>query len=539
MTLAVVVAGSASALGPLSSTTSSSTQAASTTTSTSTTKTPADQFIALNGSVNAASDHEIVASSAFPNYTTGAVDNYYSMAKSHVDNSPFAEGTASPADTGPVGQTAAAGNFQQPQYADARWPGGPDKQTYGSQGGPFAEAAANTYLATSDASEPSRGLSSPGLSTPKGFDSQLQRALAAFKATWLNRLVPKQPTPAVTTPKATTTVPKPPVTPPATTVTTPLGTVTTPRTSAGSGNTTPPAAVPAPTDAAHRPDGPAAVDVVGIDVQGRRIAAHIVDAGETRSSDRRPQDGHDQDRHHEDRHHDTTDTTSTSTTKTDASTPTYALVTSGESRLGRVTLGGGQIVIEGIHVKASIANDGDPAYSASVSVASATIGGIPVTIDDNGRAHCRPHPGRGLQEGERFAQRRVEAGRHPAVPRLARSHDRPDVRSDGHGLGPGLGLGHDDEHDDDDDHEHDDDPERLFGHDELVRSIERHEQRNVRSDGNGHRHHDHRRHHDDGSPGAVPPRSVEHDHDDELAVRNEHHGEPVVHRHDIGLDEHV
>lgn len=162
LTLAVFVAGSASALGPLSSTTSSSSTGTSTTTSTSTTKTPADDFLALNGSVNAASDHEIIASSAFPNYSTGAVDNYYSMSKSHVDNSPFAEGTASPADTGPVGQTAAAGNFQQPQYADARWPGGPDKQSYGSQGGAFAEAAADSYLATADASEPSRGLSSPG-----------------------------------------------------------------------------------------------------------------------------------------------------------------------------------------------------------------------------------------------------------------------------------------------------------------------------------------------------------------------------------------
>src|SRR5207302_2600254 len=88
-----------------------------------TTPDAAAHFFVLNGTVNAASDHEIVGSSAFPNFATGAVDNYYSLAHSHVDNSPFAEGTASPADTGPIGQTAAAGNFQQPQYADARWPG--------------------------------------------------------------------------------------------------------------------------------------------------------------------------------------------------------------------------------------------------------------------------------------------------------------------------------------------------------------------------------------------------------------------------------
>ena len=104
----------------------------------------AARYCVVNATADAASDHEIVASSAFPNYTNGAVDNYYSMAHSHVDNSPFAEGTASPADTGPLGQTAAAGNFQQPQYADARWPGAKSGGTasFGSAGAPSAWAKA-------------------------------------------------------------------------------------------------------------------------------------------------------------------------------------------------------------------------------------------------------------------------------------------------------------------------------------------------------------------------------------------------------------
>jgi hypothetical protein len=392
VTLAVFVAGSASALGPPSSTTSASSTTANTT-STSTTKSPADQFLSLNGSVSAASDHEIVASSAFPNFTTGAVDNYYSMSKSHVDNSPFAEGTASPADTGPVGQTAAAGNFQQPQYADARWPGGPDKQTYGSQGGPFAEAAADTYLATADASEPSRGLSSPSLRAPNGFNSQLQRVLAAWKATWLNRLVPKQPTPAVTTPKGTTTVPKAPVTPPATTVTTPIGTVTTPRASATGGSSAPPAAVQSPTPPPTVPPVPrrsmssASTSKDGESLLESSTFASLVPLTDIPKTDTIKTNTTTTDTSTTGT---TTTTSTTSTTKTDASQPTYALVTSGESRLGRVTLGGGQIVIEGIHVKASIANDGDPGYSASVSVTSASIGGIPVTIDEKG-VHVAGH----------------------------------------------------------------------------------------------------------------------------------------------------
>ncbi|HEY2542564.1 MAG TPA: hypothetical protein VGH92_05880, partial [Gaiellaceae bacterium] len=190
--VAVLVAGSASAkTSPKTSPkTKPTTGAAAALTAPTPTLAPADKFSVINGTVNAASDHEIVGSSAFPNYTTGAVDNYYTMAHSHVDNSPFAEGTASPFDNGPVGQTAAAGNFQQPQDADARWPGGPDKAEYGNQGGPDATAGADNNRAKADASEPSNGMSGPGLdgtktlAVPLGFDARLQQALAAWNAKW-------------------------------------------------------------------------------------------------------------------------------------------------------------------------------------------------------------------------------------------------------------------------------------------------------------------------------------------------------------------
>jgi hypothetical protein len=114
MMLAVFVAGSAAAKSPKTKTTKSTSKSKTTSglpsyTDTTTTASPGDSFFVINGTVNAASDHEILGSSAFPNFTTGAVDNYYSMAHSHVDNSPFAEGTASPADTGPTWQKATAG----------------------------------------------------------------------------------------------------------------------------------------------------------------------------------------------------------------------------------------------------------------------------------------------------------------------------------------------------------------------------------------------------------------------------------------------
>ena len=73
--LAVFVAGSAVAA---STSPTKTTPAATDTTSTSTTESPGDNFLVVNGSVFAASDHEIIGSSAFPNYAKGAVDNYYS-----------------------------------------------------------------------------------------------------------------------------------------------------------------------------------------------------------------------------------------------------------------------------------------------------------------------------------------------------------------------------------------------------------------------------------------------------------------------------
>jgi hypothetical protein len=386
-TLAVVVTGSASASSPLPTTTSAATTTTSST-STSTSTAPASigldpmagRFSVINGTVNAASDHEILASSAFPNYTTGAVDNYYSMAHSHLDNSPFAEGTASPADTGPVGQTAAAGNFQQSQYADARWPGGPDQATYGSNGAPYADAAASDYLALANAAEPSNGLTGPALPVPKGFDSALQQALAQWKSKWPSVLgkppsttipVTKTPTtpktPTVTTPNApvpTTAIP---------TVTTPLGGITAPQaTVPSSGGTGLPRSM---SSASTSKSSSSAKPKDGESLLTSSTQAALVPVTDGAKGipeiDTTP-----------------TTTTQTETTETDpAKLKPYSLVMRGESSLGHVSIGGGQIEISGIHVKAAIANDGTsmtPPYEASVSVAEATIGGVPVTIDQDG-----------------------------------------------------------------------------------------------------------------------------------------------------------
>jgi hypothetical protein len=297
-------------------------------------KSAASRYGVINGTVNAATVHEIAGTSAFPNFTTGAVDNYYSMAHSAIDNSPSAEGTSSPADTGPVGQTAAASHFQQPQYADARWPGkDSDKASFGKQGGPYAVATATSYHATAECSEASSGASAspPGMAAPPNFSHKLNVALAAWKAKWLVPLKlkaprvskPKQPKVPVHVPTVPTpTVPAPPVSTP---------TVTVP-------------SLPAAQPASLTKESSAPSSSSG----GGGSAAF-------ESSTLAAVDPHSGD-----------------------------VVTKGESSLGRLSIGNGQIVIRGIDVSVAVMNSGKPNGKVAVNVGAASIGGVPVTIDQDG-----------------------------------------------------------------------------------------------------------------------------------------------------------
>src|SRR5438309_1116220 len=92
--------------------------------------------------------HSLAASNAFPNFRTGAVDNSYPLATSHLDVA-ATQATASVADSGPLGATAAgqANGAQQPQSATASYPG-QDKASL-SQGGSVAEAQATPTSAHS------------------------------------------------------------------------------------------------------------------------------------------------------------------------------------------------------------------------------------------------------------------------------------------------------------------------------------------------------------------------------------------------------
>jgi len=143
-------------------------------------------YEALNGTVLAGSEHVLAGSSAFPNFRTGALDNYYSLAHAHLDGSPFTEGAASWADTGPLGQTLVAGaGFHQPQYADARYPGNQRSASAGSAGGPYATASAGPTKSSAYATLAS---TLPGGGAPSASAARLlalRAALSAWRAQYL------------------------------------------------------------------------------------------------------------------------------------------------------------------------------------------------------------------------------------------------------------------------------------------------------------------------------------------------------------------
>lgn len=146
-------------------------------------------FSAVNGTANAGADRVEAGSDAFPNFRNGAFNDYYPMAHARVDGSPSSEATASPADTGPFGQSFASGTFgtppfRQPQYAHALYPPGTTTPvTFGSPGSPYASATAAQTSASALAEYASSG---PSGSAAAGASlAALDHALTRWRAQWL------------------------------------------------------------------------------------------------------------------------------------------------------------------------------------------------------------------------------------------------------------------------------------------------------------------------------------------------------------------
>jgi len=143
-----------------------------------------------NGTVSGTALHVQAGSAAFPNFASGAIDNRYPLAAARLDSSPFANALSSPLDTGPLGQTVAAGGQQnQPQYADVRCPPQCDDKpvVVGSAPGPFAssQTADKKALAEAKAAGVSSGGGAPALPPPPGGKAALRSALLAWRAQYL------------------------------------------------------------------------------------------------------------------------------------------------------------------------------------------------------------------------------------------------------------------------------------------------------------------------------------------------------------------
>ena len=139
----------------------------------------------VNGTANVGADHLRAGSDAFPNFSSGAFDNYYPLAHAHVDGSPSSEAAASPADTGPIGQFGASMiPLQQPQYAVAKYPGSKGSATFGSPGGLYATASADQFGSAALGAFVSVG-GAPSVPLPTGGTARLNSLLVAWRAQFL------------------------------------------------------------------------------------------------------------------------------------------------------------------------------------------------------------------------------------------------------------------------------------------------------------------------------------------------------------------
>jgi hypothetical protein len=139
----------------------------------------------INGTANAGAEHVRAGSDAFPNFRSGALDNYYPLAHAHIDGSPSSEASASPADTGPLGQFAASmQQVHQPQYAVAKYPGSKGPATFGSAGGLYATAVAGPTSSSALGAFVSSG-GAPAVPLPVGGPvSTAPAGLPALLAAW-------------------------------------------------------------------------------------------------------------------------------------------------------------------------------------------------------------------------------------------------------------------------------------------------------------------------------------------------------------------
>lgn len=162
-------------------------------------------FDVVNGTVNAGGAYVVYFNGKFPNFSPGIIGSTFPLTHAHVDNSPFSEATASPADTGPAGglvvsnyntsppPTPLPQTISQPQYVDSRYPPGSKPASIGSAPGPYATASSGATGASAQSADLDLALSQPAASTSS--PSQ-QSAFNAAMAQWRAKYMKQQQAPA-------------------------------------------------------------------------------------------------------------------------------------------------------------------------------------------------------------------------------------------------------------------------------------------------------------------------------------------------------
>jgi hypothetical protein len=317
-----------------------------------------------NGTVSATAVHVQAGSSAFPNFASGAVDNRYPLASAHLDSSPFANAVASPFDTGPLGQTvAASGQQNQPQYADVRCPPQCEDKptTFGSPPGPSASAQAGERQAVAEAR--AAGVTSGGAPAPPGGGSAASPAGG----------------PAAPTGGSSPALP-------------------------GGGSAAVADAAPeeAAAPAGQTPGLPAIDSAQRAALRSALLGwrAQFLTADDAR---RYPMPAAD-----------APDGVSGDTARSQARIDGSALLLDGTTSVGELVLGGGALVLRGVHVTVSVTNDGTPKKTVAVDIGSALVGGTPVTIGAGGvSVNGQELPGiaeAGAQASEALNQALAKAG---------------------------------------------------------------------------------------------------------------------------------
>jgi len=306
----------------------------------------------VNMTVNASSIHVIGNSNAFPNFRTGAIDNSYAYAHAHVDGSPFAQGRSSPLDTGPLVQLQAATNpikpFAQPQYADVRFP------PTATQPQEFCFTQLIPFLANlAGAPQQSVGPCQRAVGYAQSFARENYAFAQATEVgdTGEQPQVSSSPTPGPSVP--------------------PLPGA--PSTGGTSSTTTQPAIIKTlPVAFTFKPLSPQLVALNNALLAWRarwltaddaaRFPAHMAATSTPDGADGLSAIG-----------------------ETTFDPATGVLKLRGDSRVARVSLGSGAIVLHGVHTIITMIDDGTgPKSTMSTSVASAEVGGVPVSIGPDG-----------------------------------------------------------------------------------------------------------------------------------------------------------